>query len=105
MDRARREQFEEIIRLSKEMLDRAGELEWEKVALLEVTRKQLVMDCFRRPTPEQDSEEVAAMIKVILDLNQQVTLLGKESQAQLGTEIHAHNRGRAATSAYLSHTR
>lgn len=87
------------------MLDRAGELEWEKVALLEVSRKQLVMRCFSRPTTEHDSEEVAGMIKEILDLNQQVSELGKQSQEQLGTEIHAHNRGRAATSAYLSHTR
>jgi hypothetical protein len=38
-------------------------------------------------------------------MNQQVAELGKQCQAELGTEIHTHNRGRAASSAYLSHTR
>lgn len=105
MDSVYREQLKEIVRLSREMLGRAGELEWDKVASLEVSRKRLVMECFREPTSEQDGAEVAAAIKEILNLNQQVTELGKQCQAQLGGEIHAHNRGRTATSAYLSHTR
>lgn len=105
MDSVRRKQLTEIVRLSKEMLDRAGQLEWDEVVPLEVRRKQLVMECFREPTPEQDAAEVAAAIREILSLNQQVAELGKQCQAELGTEIHTHNRGRAASSAYLSHTR
>lgn len=105
MDSVRHEQLKEIVRLSREMLDRAGRLEWDKIAPLEARRKQLVMECFREPTQESDATEVAVAIKEILSLNHQVTELGKQCQAQLGTEIHVHNRGRAATSAYLSHTR
>ena len=105
MDSVRHEQLKEIVRLSREMLDRAGQLEWDQLAPLEASRKQLVMQCFREPTPEQDAAEVAEAIKEILSLNHQVTELGKRCQTQLGTEIHSHNLGRAATSAYLSHTR
>ncbi len=105
MDSVRREQLKEIVHLSREMLERAGQLEWDKIVPLETRRKQLVMQCFRAPTPESDAAEVAAAIKEILSLNQQVTELGKQCQTQLGTEIHAHNRGRVASSAYLSHTR
>ncbi len=105
MDSTRREQLDEIVRLSKEMLELAEELEWEKIAVLEVRRKQIVMECFQKPAEEQDATEVAAAIREILSLNQQVTALGKQCQSQLGTEIHSHNRGRVATSAYLSHTR
>ncbi len=104
MDSVRSEQFREIISFSREMLESARRLEWDRVADLEVRRKQLVMDCFRQPTSEQDAVEVAVLIKEILVLNQQLTRLGKECQARLGTEIHTHNRGHAATSAYLSHT-
>lgn len=105
MDSARREQLDSIIRMSKEMLELAEELEWEKIALLEVQRKQIVVECFRQPAKEEDAAEVAMAIREILHLNQQVTALGKQSQGRLGSEIHNHNRGRAATSAYLSHTR
>jgi hypothetical protein len=87
------------------MLELAGELEWEKIAVLEVRRKQIVMECFRESAAEEDAAEIAEAIREILNLNQQVTELGKRCQLQVGTEIHTHNRGRAATSAYLSHNR
>ncbi len=105
MESTRRKKLTDIIRLSRDMLDTARELEWDKVAILEVRRKQCVMEYFRQPVPEQEAAEVAAAIKEILDLNQQVTELGKQCSKDLGTEIHANNRGRAATSAYLSHAR
>jgi len=105
MDSIRRKQISKIVHLSKEMLELAGELEWNKVAELEVRRKKIVMECFRKPATEQDAVEVAVAIREILSLNQQVTELGKQCQAQLGTDIHTHNIGRTATVAYLSHTR
>ena len=86
------------------MLETARRLEWDKVADLEARRKQLVMDCFREPSPKQEAAEVAAVIKEILNLNQQVAELGKQCQTALANEIHTHNRGQAATSAYLNHT-
>lgn len=104
MDTVRRQQLGEIIHLSREMLETARQLEWGKVAELEARRKQLVMECFREPGPKQDAAEVAAVIKEILNLDQQVAELGKQCQTALGSEIHTHNRGHAATSAYLSHT-
>ena len=104
MDTVRRQQLDEIIHLSREMLETARQLEWDKVAELEARRKQLVMECFREPGPKQDAEEVASVIKEILNLGQQVAELARQSQTALGSEIHTHNRGHAATSAYLSHT-
>jgi len=104
MDAVHRQQLDKIIHLSREMLETARRLEWGKVAELEACRKQLVMECFREPAPKQDAAEIAAVIKEILNLDQQVTELGKQCQTVLGSEIHTHNRGQAATSAYLSHT-
>jgi Flagellar protein FliT len=104
MDTVRRQQLAEIIRLSREMLETARQLEWGTVADLEARRKPLVLDCFREPAPKQDAAEVAAVVREILNLDQQVAELGKQCQTVLGSEIHTHNRGHAATSAYLSHT-
>ena len=104
MDTVRRQQLGEIIHLSREMLETARQLDWDKVAELEARRKQLVMECFREPVPKQDAVEVAAVIKEILNLDQQVAELVKQCHTTLGSEIHTHNRGHAATSAYLSHT-
>ena len=104
MDTVRRQQLGEIIHLSREMLETARQLEWDKVAELEARRKQLVMECFRETGPKQDAAEVAAVIKEILNLDQQVAELVKQCQTALGSEIHTHNRGHVATSAYLSHT-
>lgn len=103
MDTVRRQQLAEIIHLSREMLEAARQLEWGKVADLEACRKPFVLACFREPVPKQDAAEVAAVIKGILNLNQQVAELGKQCQTALGREIHTHNRGHAATCAYLSH--
>ena len=104
MDAVRRQQLGKIIHLSREMLETARQLEWDKVAEIEARRKPLVMECFREPVPEQDAAEIAGLIKEILNLDQQVAGLGKQCRSALGSEIHTHNRGHAATSAYLSHT-
>jgi hypothetical protein len=104
MHTVHRQQLDEIIRLSREMLEAAGQPDWDKVAELEASRKQLVMECFREPVPKKDAAEIAPLIKDILNLDQQVAELVRQCQTALGSEIHTHNRGHAATSAYLSHT-
>jgi len=101
MSSDRTRQLVEIIGLSKEMLAKARDHEWQRVAELEVARKTLVMRCFQQPTTGQDAPEVAAAIKEILSLNQQVTLLGRQYQEQIGSDIHASKVGRSAAAAYL----
>ena len=105
MDIQRSQQLRDIIELSTEMLKLAHEQEWSQVAELEEKRRLLVMACFRQPTPEQDAPEVAAAIREILVLNQEVTALGKECQQQLGSEMHTNRVGRAAQTAYLNCSR
>jgi len=100
MDTDRTRQLVEIISLSKEMLAKARDHDWERVTELEVARKALVVSCFQRPTVEQDAPEVAAAIKEILRLNQDVSEIGRQYQEELVGEIHTGNIGRAARAAY-----
>ena len=98
----RTRQLVEIIGLSKEILVQAREHAWERVAELETSRKALVMRCFQQPAAEQDVPEVAAAIKEILRLNQDVSEIGRQYQEKLVGEIHTGKIGRAATTAYLN---
>jgi len=105
MDINRSQQLRDIIELSKDMLSKAQAGQWELVAELETRRKTLVMRCFQQPTTGQDAPEVAAAIKEILSLNQQVALLGQQYQEQIGCDIHATKVGRNASAAYLGCSR
>jgi len=101
MDNKRSRQLEQILSLSKDMLAKAGDDEWELVAEIEARRRELVMRCFQQPAPQQQASEVAAAIKAILCLNQKISDLGKRYQDQLGTEMHTNKLGRTASAAYL----
>jgi len=101
MDMNRSRQLRDIIELSKDMLSKAQADQWELVADLETQRKALVMRCFQQPASGQDAPEVAAAIREILSLNQQVTLLGQAHQDQLGCDIRTSKVGRNASAAYL----
>jgi hypothetical protein len=95
----------EIIHITQQMLIMARENQWRQVAEMEARRRLLVQSCFQRPTPEQEASDVVAAIREILRLNEEVAELGQQWRGQLGTEIHAQKVGRAASAAYLSHTR
>ena len=105
MDINRSQQLRDIIELSRDMLAKAQANQWDLVAGLESRRKVLVMSGFQRPVDGQDALEVAAIIKEILSLNQQVTLLGRQYQEQVGCDIRTSKVGRNASAAYLGCSR
>jgi hypothetical protein len=101
MEGKRRQQLEQILSLSKDMLAKAGDHEWALVAEIEARRRVLVMCCFQQPAEQRDAGEVAVAIQEILRLNQAITDLGKCHRDQLGTEIQSNKLGRTASAAYL----
>ena len=100
MNSDRTRQLVEIIGLSKEMLAKARDHDWQRVTELEVARKALVVSCFQQPAVDQDVPEVAAAIKEILRLNQDVSEIGRQYKEELVGEIRTNNIGRAAKAAY-----
>jgi hypothetical protein len=105
MDMRRSTQLREITELSRQMLEKAQNREWDRVAELEARRRELVILCFRIPTRRQEAAAVAASIQEILRLNHAVTELGRDCKERLSRELHAHKVGRAASEAYLNCTR
>lgn len=102
MSTHRSRQLEDIIQLSRKMLVHARDGEWEQVTGFEAKRREMVLRCFQQQTPEQDAPRVAAAIRAILQLNQEVADLGRAYRNQLGSEIQSQHVGRAASAAYLS---
>jgi hypothetical protein len=96
------EQLAHIVELSRQMLEKARALEWESVAELECTRRDLVMQCFRQPVGNQDAPAVAEGIRQVLAINDELARLARAGRDQLGVEIQTHNTGRTASAAYLS---
>jgi hypothetical protein len=102
-DTRRTRMLRDIIEVSKAMLVMARDNEWERVALLEAERRVMVQSCFAHTTREQDAPHVAAAIKEILRLNQDVASLAGSWKEQIGADIHAQKVGRSAAAVYRSH--
>ncbi len=100
MDNQRIQQFQQIIAYSRAMLALAQDNEWEQVAELDNQRRSLVMQCFKMATSDRDAPAVAAAIKEILLLNQQVADLGAQQQASVGGHIRTQQLGKTARQAY-----
>ena len=83
------------------MLAEAKGNNWDQVAELEAGRRDLVMECFQEVTSPQDVPEVAATIRDVLHLNQEIAELARAHQETLGTDIQNNRKGRAARAAYL----
>ena len=104
VDRTRRQQLDEVISFSRDMPEAAKQQQWDRVAELEASRRQLLMTCLGESMPQQAAASTREAIEEVLDLDRQLAGLAEQCQAELGGEIQTRNRGQAATSAYLSHT-
>lgn len=100
VDSQRSQQFRDLIDISREMLVQAREDAWERVGELEAQRRALMAQCFRHPTAEQDAPGVAASIREILHLDEEVAALGRKHRQTLGADIHTNRVGRSARAAY-----
>lgn len=100
MDVKRSQQLRDMIALSQQMLALACDTDWESVARLENSRREIVDAFFAVQTHAKDAVEVRDAIKKILAMNQKLTELGHCSQDQLGRDIQTHNLGKTAQAAY-----
>lgn len=105
MDSCRCDQLNELVDLTRQMLESARAMDWDGVARLEDRRRRRVRQCFSYPTSSQDAPEVAESIREILRLNEAITKLGRDFRDQLGGEIRIHKTGRLASAAYLGCSR
>lgn len=105
MEPIRAGQLRQVVEISRQMLTCALANDWTGVSELQRQRDQLVRSCFRQPAAEPDAAEVEPAIREILQLNDQISSLGRDCQAQLVGEIRVQKLRSSAASAYLSNAR
>lgn len=89
----------EIVQLTEAMLDDAGRDDWDAVTTKQLQRDDSIKIFFQRPLT-LDVEIVAARIRAVLAMDEQILSWGKRYQHGLRRELQIFSRGRNAVKAY-----
>lgn len=100
----RQEQIEAILELSKQMLERAHNREWEVLTAVEATRLQLLHKFFSVPAAPEDIAFIAAFIQQVLTMDRQILQWGDAYRRELMDGLDDLGRARRACVAYGEHT-
>lgn len=99
------EDFDRVVVLSREMLERARAGEWQSVIDLE-GRRQALMSRFFCPAPPPDQlQRLADRIREVLDLDREVMELGRQGMQDLSHQLDQIGAGRKAVRAYAANER
>ncbi len=89
-----------ILRLSREMLQRARQQEWTEVGELEAERSDLLRQYFSAPHDDSTLDGIRPKAGELLDLDKQLEGLARDAQADLSKDLRALRKGRSAAKAY-----
>lgn len=88
----------------KNILSEGNEEKLATIVNLEKERQHLINVFFSHPVTKSDSEEVAAVIKQVLQTNDQVTKILEQNKLQLSKEFTQFKASKKATAAYLKNS-
>jgi hypothetical protein len=94
--------FDQALRLTHGMLENAESNDWQTVIALEARRRTMLEQAFA--TREPLSEELAARVREILDLDKGLLEISTRLRDQLGGELNQLNKANRASQAYRAHT-
>jgi hypothetical protein len=100
---SREEQLERILGLSLAMLDSARTGNWDDLVVHEQERRALVAECFREPATPGEAPQVAAALRRILVVNDEIAELTIVQRDVLGASLHGFGTARKAQKAYTQH--
>lgn len=92
--------FDDILSLSRNMLQDAGKGEWEHILDMQMERQQLINDYFATPVPEAKAEAVASGIREMLDIDRVLIERSKQAMSGLSSDMQKINKGIKAHQAY-----
>jgi len=96
----RNKRFDDILVLSRKMLDDADKGEWEHIIDMQAQRQQLMNDFFATPVPKTDAEYVANGIREMLDLDKVLIEHSKQAMNGLSSDMKKLHKGSKAQQAY-----
>ena len=94
--------LQQLISLSRAMLEKAREESWDEVFVLEATRSKLIRLFFLEPIRQADANAVAAGIKSIMAIDQDTMALGALKRFDLAQTLQTMDQGKKAVKAYTS---
>ncbi len=96
------EDLSAVLAVTEEMVSVAKDEDWEKLSALETRRQALIQSAFARPIPPADSATVAAVIRRIQSLTQDLITMTSQGRKSIGDVLDTMAKGRRARSAYGS---
>jgi len=94
--------LQQLISLSRAMLEKAREESWDEVFVLEAERGTLIRLFFLEPVQQAYANAVAAGIKSIMAIDQDTMALGALKRFDLAQTLQTMDQGKKAVKAYTS---
>ncbi len=96
------QELQQLISLSRMMLEKAREESWDDVFVLEAERSELIRLFFSESVEQADADAVAAGIQEIMAIDRDIMALGTLKKLDLAQTLQALNQGKKAVKAYTS---
>jgi hypothetical protein len=94
--------LQQLISLSRTMLEKARKEFWDDVFILEAERSELIRLFFLEPIQQAYADAVAAGIQSILAIDQDTMALGALKRFDLAQTLQTMDQGKKAVKAYTS---
>jgi hypothetical protein len=93
--------WEQVLRLSEQMLKAAQDQEWGMLVQIEGERRGLLHTCVARPPDDpQGRATISWAIQQVLDIDRQIIVLGQMGRQVLAGKIQSLQTGQRARQAY-----
>jgi hypothetical protein len=94
--------LQQLISISRTMLEKAREESWDDVFVLEAERSELIRLFFLEPVQQEYAGAVAAGIQTMMALDRDIMALGALKRLDLAQTLQAMDQGKKAVKAYTS---
>lgn len=94
--------LQQLISLSRTMLEKAREESWDGVFVLEAERSELIRLFFLEQVQQDHAEAVAAGIQSMMAINRDIIALGMLKKLDLAQTMQKMDQGKKAVKAYTS---
>ncbi|MDO9107076.1 MAG: flagellar protein FliT [Methylovulum sp.] len=95
-------ELQQLITMSRFMLDKAKEDAWDELPVLEENRRALIRAFFLEPVRQVDTKIVSEGIQAILSIDNDIMALGVIKKLEIGQELQKMDQGKKAVKAYTS---
>ena len=94
--------LQQLISLSRTMLEKAREESWDDVFVLEAERSELIRLFFLEPIQQAYTDAVAAGIQSMMAIDRDIIALGALKRLDLAQTLQNMDQGKKAVKAYTS---